>query len=434
MAVSQSAKRGALAGVRVIDLTWLLAGPGGTRILASLGAEVIRVEWRDPRAVDFLRYIGPFPRAQADEGNSTDVLAGGIHNGVNRSGNFNNINTGKFGITLNLNHPKGREILKRLVASAQVLCENFSPDQMDRWGLGYAALSEVNPTLIYVQTSGMGKSGVYKDYASYGPTAQALAGLTHLSGLPEPSLPAGWGYSYLDHSPGYYSSMLIMAALMQQRRTGRGCYIDLSQTEVGIMVSGTATLEAQLNGRPSRRYGNRMQYAEWAPHGAYPCRGIDEWIAIAVQSDADWEALSAEMGVPAWTQDVRFRTAVGRKANEDELDRLMAEYTRTQERYDLMQRLQARGLAAGAVQKADDRCERDPQLRTRGYFVRLPHSELGEWPIEGFPAKLSASPADVGGMPGRGAPLLGEDNDRVYGEVLKMTTDEIAALRKEGVI
>ena len=429
-----SSKRRALEGVRVIDLTWLLAGPGGTRILATLGAEVIRVEWGDPRALDFLRYTGPFPKNLVGSDVDQSVTAGSTSNGVNRSGNFNNINAGKFGITLNLNHPKGREILKQLVASAHVLCENFSPDQMDRWGLGYEALSAVNPKLIYVQTTGMGKSGVYKDYSSYGPTAQALSGLTHLSGLPEPAMPAGWGYSYLDHSPGYYSSTLIMAALLQQRRTGRGCYIDLSQTEVGIMTSGTSTLEAQITGKPSRRYGNRMPYADWAPHGAYPCRGDDEWIAIAVQSDAQWEALAAEMSSPDWAREERFRTAVGRKTDEDDLDRLMTEYTKTQDRYDLMHRLQRRGVPAGAVQKSVDRFERDPQLRARGYFVNLNNSEIGEWPIEGFPAKLSASPADVGGLPGRASPLLGEDNERVYGDILGLTAAEITALREEGVI
>ena len=200
------------------------------------------------------------------------------------------------------------------------------------------------------------------------------------------------------------------------------------------MTSGTSTLEAQITGKPSRRYGNRMPYADWAPHGAYPCRGDDEWIAIAVQSDAQWEALAAEMSSPDWAREERFRTAVGRKTDEDDLDRLMTEYTKTQDRYDLMHRLQRRGVPAGVVQKSVDRFERDPQLRARGYFVNLNHSEIGEWPIEGFPAKLSASPADVGGLSGRASPVLGEDNERVYGEILGLTAAEITALREEGVI
>jgi len=200
------------------------------------------------------------------------------------------------------------------------------------------------------------------------------------------------------------------------------------------MVSGTATLEAQITGKPTDRHGNRMQAAEWAPHGAYPCRGVDEWIAIAIQNDEQWAALAAEIGAPEWTHDARFNSAAGRKANEDELDRLMAKATKDEERYDLMNRLQRRGIAAAAVQKADDRCERDPQLKARDYFVPLPHSEIGTWNIEGFPAKFGKVPIDVGGLPHRGAPMMGEDNDTIYRDLLGLTPEEIATLREEWVI
>lgn len=437
--MAERKRRWALEGTRVIDLTWLLAGPGGTRILASLGAQVIRVECREPRAVDFLRYTPPFPRKDTSAPvPDLGMLSGTPANGFNRSGNFNNINPGKFGITLNLSHPRGRDLLKRLVEKAHVLCENFSPERMDQWGAGYAELRKVNPSLIYVQTTGMGKAGVYRDYAGYGPTAQALSGLTAMSGLPEPREPAGWGYSYLDHSPGYYSSMLVIAAVMRQRKTGEGCYIDLSQTECGIMLSGTATLSYQLSGRPTGRHGNRMPFAPLAPHGAYRCRAEgddgDEWIAIAVQNDAQWAALAAEMGSPAWALEPRFADAAARKANEDELDRNLAAWTATCERYDLMARLQARGIAAGVVQKSADRFARDEQLRSRGYFVKLPHSEIGEWPVDGFPARMASAPAFVGGLTGRGAPMLGEDNERIYREVLGIESAELEALKAEGAV
>ena len=200
------------------------------------------------------------------------------------------------------------------------------------------------------------------------------------------------------------------------------------------MVSGTATLEAQVSGNPTDRHGNRMPAADWAPHGAYPCRGTDEWIAIAIQNDAQWASLAAEIGAPAWTRDVRFASATGRKTNEDELDRLMAEATLSADRYDLMNRLQRRGVPAAAVQKADDRCERDAQLKARGYFVPLPHSEIGTWAIEGFPAKFTRMPVGVGGLPHRGAPMMGEDNDYIYRNVLGLTAEEIATLREEWVI
>jgi crotonobetainyl-CoA:carnitine CoA-transferase CaiB-like acyl-CoA transferase len=421
MVKATPARRRPLEGVRVIDLTRIVAGPNATRMLATMGAEVIRVEWHDDRALDLLR--GVHPRAP-----------GGAADSLNRSGLFNNINPGKFGITLNMNVPQGRDLFKRLIAKATVLCENYSPGQMERWELGYDTLREINPGLIYLQITGMGKSGTYNNYLSVGPTAQALSGLTHMSGLPDPMPPAGWGYSYLDHSTGYYGAMYVLAALLQRRRTGRGCYIDLSQTEVGILTSGTATLAAQVTGQPTVRHGNRMQAAAWAPHGAYPCQRTDAWITIAVQTDTQWEAFVAEIGSPDWARDARFHTAAGRKAHEDDLDRLLATYTASEDRYELMHRLQKRGVPAGVVQKADDRFTCDPQLQERGYFVPLPQSEIGTWPVEGFPAKCQSMLVDVGGLPGRGGPCMGEDNDTVYRDLLGLTPEEIAALREDWII
>src|SRR3984893_12418525 len=318
MSHSEPARPRPLEGVRVIDLTKIVAGPNCTRMLATMGAEVIRVEWHDQRALDLLRMVRPH-------------APGGDTESVNRSGLFNNINPGKYGVTLNLSLPQGRELFKKLIATASVLCENYSPKQMENWGLGYEALRELNPGLIYLQITGMGKSGTYKAYRSVGPTAQALSGLTHMSGLPEPSPPAGWGYSYLDHSTGYYGAIFVLAALMKRRRTGQGCYIDLSQTDSGLMVSGTAILEAQVTGRPTEWYGNRMPFAEWAPHGAFRCHSADEWIAIVIQNDEQWAQLVDEMGSPEWARASRFAHASGRKAHEDELERLVADFTQDQD-------------------------------------------------------------------------------------------------------
>src|SRR5216684_2553814 len=204
----------------------------------------------------------------------------------------------------------------------------------------------------------------------------------------------------------------------------------MSQTETGLMLTGTSIVEYQLTGKPTERYGNRMPYREWAPHGAYRCVGEDNWIAISIQSDAQWRGLVEEMGSPAWACDDRFTTAANRKPHQDELDTKLTAFTVGQDRYDLMARLQRREIPAGVVQKAADRFDRDAQLEARGYFVDLPHSEIGTWPIEGFPAKLSASPASVGGLPGRAAPKLGEDNDYVYRELFELTADELAALKQ----
>lgn len=427
----------ALEGVRIIDLTWLQVGPQATRLLASFGAQVIRVEWRGRGAIDFLRYFQPFaPDHATPDGGRVQGAApsNGIRGNYDRGAYFNNTNPGKYGITLNLNHPKGRDLLKRMVRDANGLCENFSPSQMDKWGLSYEELRKINPRLIYLRTTGMGKAGVYKDYVSYGPTAQAFSGLTFLSGMPEPFQPAGWGYSYLDHSPGYFGAMLLMAALRRQRADGVGAYIDMSQTETGLMLTGTSIIEYQLTGKTTTRYGNRMPYRDWAPHGAFRCAGEDNWIAISVQSDTQWRSLREEMGSPAWACNDTFATAAGRLKHQDDLESKLTEFTIKQDRYDLMNRLQARAIPAGVVQKAADRFDRDPQLKAREYYVELPHSEIGCWPIEGFPAKLSASPAYVGGLTGRAAPKLGEDNELVYRDMLGLSDAELTTLSEEGVI
>jgi len=200
------------------------------------------------------------------------------------------------------------------------------------------------------------------------------------------------------------------------------------------MLTGTSLLEYQLTGKPTARYANRMPYLEWSPHGAYRCEGEDNWVAISVQSDEQWRELVNEMGSPGWSLDARFGQAAGRKANEDELDQRLTSWTVLLDRYDVMTRLQARGIPAGVVQKAPDRFDRDPQLRARGYYQDLPHSEIGTWPVEGFPARLSRSPADAGGLSGRAAPKLGEDNDYVYREVFGLTSDELESLEREDVI
>ena len=437
MGNSKANGRRALEGIRVIDLTWLQVGPQATRLLATFGAQVIRVEWRERKAIDFIRYSPPFApdNARADGGRSQGVTRGhGIPGNMDRGAYFNNTNPGKLGITLNLNHPKGRDLLRRLVRDANVICENFSPRQMEKWELDYNALRKINPSIIYIQTTGVGKSGVYQDYVSYGPTAQAFSGLTYLSGLAEPHPPAGWGYSYLDHSPGYFGAIMLMAAIRRQRAKGVGCYIDMSQSETGLMLSGTSILEHQITGKPTQRYGNRMPFLDWSPHGAYRCVGDDNWIAISVQNDNQWRSLVEEMNSPSWALNSHFATSAGRKEHEDELDEKIASFTITCDRYDLMKRLQRRGIPAGVVQKAPDRFDFDPQLKARDYYVDLPSSEIGTWPIEGFPAKLSRSPANVGGTTGRAAPKLGEDNDFVYQTLLGLSASEIAALSEESVI
>lgn len=426
-----------LEGVRIADLTWLLAGAGGPRLLASLGAEVLRIEWRD--RLDFLRYMPPFApvkdgkteKAGALELTSLDTSKA---KSVNRSGNFNDINAGKKGLSLNMGHPQGRELFKRLVAVSDVVVEAFTAETMRKWGLDYEALKKIKPDIIYIQQPGWGYKGPYVKFASYGPIAQAASGLTEQSGLPSPHPPAGWGFSYMDWSGAYYCALTILCAVYYKKRTGKGQYIDCSQVEPGIYMTGTAILDSVINGRPSQRTGNRSPYKPAAPHGAYRCAGDDRWIAIAVSNEEAWRALVQEMENPAWTLSEQFSTLTARIQNQDELDHLISEWTKNKEAFALQERLQKAGVPAGVCQTAQDRVERDPQLKHLQWLIPLPHSEIGTWPVKDVPFHFANATVNQGGPTERAAPCYGEDNDYVYGELLQLSMEERAELEKAGVI
>ncbi len=426
-----------LEGVRIADLTWLLAGAGGPRLLASLGAEVIRIEWRD--RLDFLRYMPPFAplkNENAEKAGAMELsgLSKDSVKSVNRSGYFNDINAGKKGVSLNMAHPKGRELFKRLVAVSDVVVEAFTAETMRKWGLGYETLKAIKSDIIYIQQPGWGYKGPYVKFASYGPIAQAVSGLTEQSGLPAPYPPAGWGFSYMDWSGAYYCALTMLCAIYYKKRTGKGQYIDCSQVEPGIYMTGSAVLDYLTNGRHSQRSGNRSTARLAAPHGAYRCAGGDRWIAIAVTSEDEWAALVREMGTPAWAQHEKFATLAARVQNQDELDRLVSAWTNDKEPFALQESLQKAGVSAGVCQTAQDRIERDPQLQHLKWLMPLPHSEIGAWPVKDVPFHFANATVNQGGPTERAAPCYGEDNDYVYDELLKLTKQERAQLEKEGVI
>jgi len=426
-----------LEGVRIADLTWLLAGAGGPRLLASLGAEVIRIEWRD--RLDFLRYMPPFAPLKSESTEKAGAmelssLSKESVKSVNRAGYFNDINAGKTGISLNMAHPKGRDLFKRLVAVSDVVVEAFTAETMRKWGLDYEALKALKSDIIYIQQPGWGYKGPYVKFASYGPIAQAVSGLTEQSGLPAPYPPAGWGFSYMDWSGAYYCALTMLCAIYYKKRTGKGQYIDCSQVEPGIYMTGSAVLDYITNGRHYQRTGNRSPYRPAAPHGAYRCRGDDRWIAVAATHDAEWAALVREMGNPAWAQHEKFATLAARVQNQDELDRLLGEWTKDQEPFAVQERLQKVGVPAGVCQTAQDRIERDPQLQHLKWLIPLPHSEIGTWPVKDVPFHFANATVNQGGPTERAAPCYGEDNDYVYDELLKLTKQERAELEKEGVI
>ena len=342
---SRRGKPFALDGIRVLDFTWFLASAGGTRFLSSFGAECLKVEIKshpDTR----LAAMAPIGGREARE-KATAPLRGVTD--PDMGGQFNNKNPGKRGISLNVRHPKGLEIARRLVAMSDIVAEGFSPGVLDAWGLGYDELKAIKPDIIYVQQSGMGAQGKYGRFRTVGPIANAFAGLSEMSGLPEPAMPAGWGYSYLDWMGAYSFALAMLSALYHRERTGEGQWIDASQTEVGLFISGTAILDWSANGRIWSRTGNRSPLKPAAPHGAYPCAGVDRWIAIACFSDAEWRALTEVAKRPDWASDARFATLAGRLQHQDALDILVGEWTKTGEARQLMLALAESRRAGGRL-------------------------------------------------------------------------------------
>ncbi len=427
-----------LAGVRIIDLTRLGYGAQATALCGTLGADVIRIESRT--RPDPVRMLPPFvPRpGEAKQTEPGLVATWKPEVGFNRGGIFFKYNSGgKRSVTLDLKEPRGLDLLRRLIAKADVLTESFSAGALARMGLPWEELERLKSDLVYVSMSGFGHAGRDRAHVTLGPTAQALTGLTYMLGLPG-RRPAGWSFSYLDHMGGYLGAYAVLLGLRHRNRTGRGQHIDVSQIEPGIPLTGAIALDRQANGRSYRRAdtppGNRSPVPPMAPHGTYRCAGNDEWIAIACRDDVEWQRLRNAMGEPTWACDARFDTVAGRIAHEDQIDRNVEAFTRVHDGHVLADRLVSAGVPAAPVQNARDRVERDPQLRARSYFVALPHSETGTWPVERPPFRLSASDVHAGGKIRRGPPCLGEDTQSVLREILGLSDDEIRSLEDAGVL
>lgn len=423
------APRGALDGLRVLDFTWSVVGPTVTRTLAALGAEVIKVEWP----------------AHPDPMRTTMYAAGEERKGLDNGPFFANLNVGKRSLTLDVRSPQGRNVTRRLLEISDVVIESFSSQVFRRWGLDYPQLREVNESIVYVSASGFGHSGPYERYDTWGPTAQAFNGMTSLSGLPGHP-PAGWGWSYMDVVGGAMATVATLAALHHRAATGEGQYVDLSQVEAGLSLTGPGVLDEAasrawragqtsppgnraVGGATPPEHGYR---GEWgAPYGAYPTSGggHDGYCVISVLSDDEWRALRQEMGRPDWTLDPRLDTAEGRVEQQDAVDAHLAVWTASQDKYALMTRLQAVGVRCGAVQSAEDRLENDAQLASRGLYERRDHPLLGQHRFEGTPLRMSRTPVF---SPDRW-PLLGRDNDYVLRELLGMSHDEVEALDRAGV-
>ncbi|MGI0092178.1 MAG: CaiB/BaiF CoA transferase family protein [Nitrososphaerales archaeon] len=424
-------ERWPLENIRVLDLTWWVAGSEATRILASMGAEVIKVENRP--SPDPTRFGSPTVRMKDEP--TPEIRPLGYRNssfGPNRSGIFNNLNPGKKGITLNVKHPTGHKLLEQLIAKSDVIIENFSADVMERWGLGYDVMKGIRSDIIYVSMSGLGHTGRNRIYTTMGPNVQALSGLTANSGQPGRP-PSGWGFSYMDFLAGYFGAMAVMFGLVHRKRTCQGQYIDLSQVECGILLNSLAMVDYTANGQLPNQAGNRSQYGSNMIQGTYRCRGEDEWCSISVMNDneEEWSRFCKALENPAWTG--RFKDGAARSANQDELDSLLEAWTRERTAQQVQDILQANGIAAGKMQSAAEQFD-SPQLKSRNFFVPLKNSEIGEWPVFQIPIRSRRRKMSVGGLIGRGSPTLGEDNTTVLKELLGLDPGQIEQYSKEGVI
>lgn len=402
-----------LAGVRIVDFCWVGAGSYATKLLADQGADVIKVE--SMARVDGIRLSGPF--------------AGG-RRGVNRSGYFADRNTSKRSCAINMKTAEGRAVARALVARSDVVANNFTPGVMARFGLAWEDVHELNPAAVYLAMSTHGDGGPERDHLGYGLTISGIVGLHALSGMPGRA-PLGTGTNYPDHIPNpCHAAFAVLAALRHARRTGRGQYIDLAQTEATIPLLAPALVAAAASGVDPQPPGNGHEHH--APHGVYPTAGDDQWIAIAVATDEQFAALVDVLEIEAGALGAvgAVATAAERRAVAGALDQLVAAHTHTREAGALVATLQRVGVPAGPVQDPRAVVEHDAQLAARHHWVRLDHREMGLSLYNAPPFRFSRTSNEIA----RPAPLLGEHTAEVCRDVLGMSEVEIESLVAEGVL
>jgi benzylsuccinate CoA-transferase BbsF subunit len=397
------------SGVKVLELGAGAAGPVATRYFADHGATVVKIE--SSRRPDFLRMIhytkdDPF--------------------GFDGAPMFVLMNPNKLDVSIDMSRSDGVDLVRRLVDWADVVSENFSPRAMTKWGLDYESLRRRKPDLVMVSSCLFGQTGPQRMYPGFGGQGSAISGFNHLTGWPDRAAVGPHG-TITDSLAPRYVALLITAALLHRKRTGEGQYIDVSQIETGVYSVSETIVRCSARGEVMTRDGNRSETA--APHGVYPCRGEDRWIAIAVFSDLEWKALRRAMENPPFSQDPRFDTLLGRREHARELDEYLGRWTAGFPAHDLAQRLQAAGVEAGPVQTCEDLLE-DPQLAHRGHFRALRHVHLGEMQFEHYGIRLSESGPELR-SPG---PNLGEHNRDVLCGLLGLSESEFEGLVESGVL
>ena len=400
----------ALGGLRAIEFGGYAAGPVVGKYLANYGADVIRVE-SSTRLDGFRTHYPPFK----------DNIPG-----TERAGIFSYFNDSKRGVTLNLKTERGVELARGLVQRADVVVENFTPGTMGRLGLGYDVLSTINPRLVMLSTCNQGQSGPRATQPGFGSHLTSLSGFTQLLGDPDRTPVLLYG-PYIDYIAVGYGVVAVLAALARRLVTGRGAYIDLSQYEAGLQFMTPALLDFFINGRVAARQGNRDPSA--VPHGVFPCRGDERWVALSVWDDAEWQRFVEAIGAPDWARNPAYATVLGRKADEDRIEQHVADWTRERDRQEVVDRLCASGLRAAVVNSMADLFA-DPQLRARGAWLEVNHPVLGRVHVAAPPYWLCDTPPAAQ----RAAPLLGADTAAVLAEVLGLDDHEIETLEQAGVL
>lgn len=398
-----------LDGIRIVDFTAYWAGPLPTAIMADLGAEVIKVE--SIQRPDQFRIV-------AVPGDPAEVYE--------LSPPFNATNRNKLGLTLDLARPEGVRLFKELIRLSDAVVQNYSPRVMPQLGLSYEALRAVNPAIVMTSVSGFGQEGPWRDYVSFAAIGEALSGISGLSGYTgEGALIHGVGVS--DPFAGYLAAFSTLAAVHQARATGEGQHVDVSQLEASMQYIADALVEFEFTGRPRARATS--DDSALAPHGAFPARGDDAWVAISVATEPQWRALLAAMDDPAWAAEARFATPLMRRHNRAALNQLVAAWTARCDRHQLARDLQARGVPAAPVLAPADLLK-DPGLEAAGFFQYVDHPVAGRHAYPSFPAQIDGAHPPIR----RVGPMLGADNRHVLSKILGLGDAEIARLEADKII
>jgi crotonobetainyl-CoA:carnitine CoA-transferase CaiB-like acyl-CoA transferase len=408
-----------LDGIRVIDTSYVFAVPYAAGIMADMGAEVIKIE--GPGRLDITR-DGPFSGVHADNQPREDPW--------NRTASFNLINRGKKSLVLDLSRDEGLAVLKDLIRVSDIFLENYTPRVMRRWGLDYPNMKKLKPDIIMVSNTGYGHgSGPYSEYPAQATTQEATHGLVHITGY-RGDLPSKAGQSFVDFLACWACLMGIAMALRYRNRFGKGLWVDVSMYQMGCYTTSEYILDWLANGRLGERLGNRHPW--YAPQGCYPCAGDDQWCVISVRDDEEWAALCRLMGHPELAQEARFADNARRIAHHDDIDALIAAWTKNLGKFEVMERLQGAGVPAGAVFDARD-VNLDKHLWARGFLemVQFPEGrQMGKRVIMGRPWRLSKTPLSAS----RPGPALGQHNREVLQGILGYSEARCAALEQAGII